>query len=114
MDLSQLQELGGFVSSTPVKHEVTWSPPEGESVTFTVHIKRLSAGVVERLWSDPRKDRSSSAILIAEAVFLGDDGAQSVPYEMAFNMAPSLANALLEAIETVNPTRKRKAGIAKN
>jgi hypothetical protein len=114
MDLSKLQELGGFVPPTPVKRQVTWTPDEGESVTFTVHIKKLSAGQIERLYRDPRRDRSISALMISETLLLGDDGKETMPFEKAFEIVPSLANALLEVIEDINPISKRKVVAAKN
>lgn len=114
MDLTKLQEIGGFVPSAPVKKEVIWQPVEGESVTFTVHIKKLSAGSVERLWSDTRKDRSHAAALIAESVLLGDEGTERIPYDKAFELELSLANVLMEAVDSVNPTKAKTVAAAKN
>ena len=114
MDLNQLREKGGFVSLTPVSQEVSWTrpSPEGEDVTdtFTVRIKKFSAGAIERLWADSgkAKDQSSSAYLISKAVFLGDEGEQMLGYDDAFQLDPTLAEALIETIDKVNPLKRRK------
>jgi len=114
MDLSKLQELGGFVPSTPVKQEVTWQPPVGESVTFTVHIKKLSAGAIERLYADPRRKRSVGALFISEVLLLGENADQVMPFDSADQLDPSLANVLLDAIDVVNPRSPKKVAAAKN
>lgn len=114
MDIARLQELGGFVSPTPVSTEITWTPEDGEPVIFTVHIKKLSAGAVERLFTESRRDRSVSALMISETVLLGEKADQSFTYEQAYALDRSLATALMDAIDTVNPTSKKKAATAKN
>ena len=114
MDLNRLRELGGFVPPTPEKQEVTWQPIEGEPVTFSVHIKKLSAGTIEKLWSKTGQDRSHMAALIAEAVMLGDEGKERLSYDQAFDLDPSLAESLILAIDTVNPLKRRSVTAAKN
>jgi len=109
MDIETLRELGGFVSPTPVEREVTWQPknedgtPRGEPVTFTVRIKKLSAGASERLWitdDDPaRADRSRRATLLAESMFLGD---RLITYEEAFQLDPTLATQFTKEVNAVN------------
>lgn len=113
MDLAELQKIGGFVPSEPVQQEVSWTPPEGEPVTFAVHIRKLSAGSIERLWSDTRKDRSHMAGLIAESVLLGDKGDGRLTYDQAFSLDPTLAEAFVTAIDQVNPLKKRSVANAK-
>jgi uncharacterized protein YcnI len=116
MDLKQLQDLGGFVPQQPVTKEVTWSRlgPDGEDVTdtFTVHVRKLSSGMIERLWAEAGKkpDQSYSARMIAATVLLGDDGTTELSYDEAFRLDPTLAEALLEdAVHPVNPLNRRKA-----
>ena len=77
IDLDGLQKIGGFVSAEPVKTEVTWTPQEGDTVTFTVFVKRLSGGAMERLWAKTQKDdRAQGAMVLSEAVTLGEKGEQ--------------------------------------
>jgi hypothetical protein len=114
MDLAELQKIGGFVPSEPVKVKVDWNPPEGEPVSFDVHVRKLSAGALERLWVDTRTDQSSSATMISTAVLLGDKADQRLTYDQAFQLEPSLATALLEAVDQVNPRKKRTVAAAKN
>jgi hypothetical protein len=119
MDLKQLQDLGGFVPQAPVTKEVTWSRlgPDGEDVTdtFTVQVRKLSAGMVERMWAEAGKkpDQAYSARMIAETIRLGDNGATELTYDQAFLLEPTLAEALLEqAVHSVNPLNRKRA--AKN
>jgi len=111
MKLSDLKSLGGFVDPVPVKKELTWDRigPDGKDASdvFTVHIRRLGFGLVERtLKDDPLEpDRSRTARIIAEAVLLGDaPNFERISYEDAFNLEPSLAMLFTKAIQEV--TRK--------
>ena len=109
MDIETLRELGGIVSPTPVDRDVTWQPrnedgsPRGEPGTFTVRIKKLSAGLSERLWvkdDDPAKaDRSTQAALLAESMFLGE---RLITYEEAYQLEPTLATEFAKAVNAVN------------
>ena len=56
MNLKQLKAKGGVVDATLVKKEVIWAhvdPKTGKPVTdkFTVHVRRQSFGVIERLFA---------------------------------------------------------------
>ena len=115
MDIETLRQLGGIVSPTPVEREVTWQPrdeegsPRGEPVTFTVRIRRLSAGMSERLWvrddagksnGDATKaDRSSQAALLAASLYLGD---RLFTYEEAYQLDPKLATEFIKRVNEVN------------
>jgi hypothetical protein len=121
MDLQQLQNMGGFVPQAPEVREISWTRqgPDGEPVTdtFTVRVKKLSAGIIERMWADAGKqpNRSYTATLISEAILLGDEGTERISYESAFNLDPGLAEVLLEdAVHAVNPLHRRKGTAAKN
>jgi hypothetical protein len=118
MDLKQLQDMGGFVPQAPVVKEVAWSRlnDEGQDVTdtFTVHVRKLSAGMVEKLWAEAGKtpDQAYSARMISETVRLGEDGMSALTYDQAFQLEPTLAEALLEQVHAVNPLNRKRA--AKN
>lgn len=117
MDLQQLRDIGGLVSQTPVTKEITWTPPEKdgvkqEEVIFTVRVKKLSFGMVERLWSAVEtEDRSNMAAIISASILLGDEGEERFSYEDAFQLEPGLARSLMVAIGEVNGTG---AAAAKN
>lgn len=105
MDLAKLRETGGFVPLTPVAHEVTWKPPGAdESVTFTVHIRKLSFGAVEKLWGGIEKDADKSRIasFISSTVLLGENGTEALTYQDAFQLEPTLATVFIEAVNAVN------------
>jgi len=113
MDLKTLREKGGIVPSVPVKHEVTWThaAEDGSELadTFTVFIRRLSCGVIDRIRAAARtavKDGdtalSERALIISEAVLLGEDGSERLSYEDADALEPSLAEALTAAVNAVN------------
>jgi hypothetical protein len=113
MDLKTLRERGGIVPSAPVKREVEWKHAVdgvGEVTdTFTVHIRKLSCGTIDRVYAAARsvtknKDAeiSERALIISESVLLGDEGSERFTYEDAFNLEPSLAEALIAAANAVN------------
>ena len=106
MNLKQLKQAGAFVSAEPVAKEVVWSHKNdaGEVVEdrFTVYIKRQSFGTIEQLWSGD-SDRSRSATFISASVLLGEER-ESMSYEDAYQLDPSLAHALVKAINEVNKT----------
>lgn len=116
MELQWLRDNGGLVPQTPVIKEVSWThaDPDGADVTdtFTVRVRRLSAGEVERLWEVRAKDsdRSYTAAVLSSCVLLGDAGDTRLSYEDAFRLDPGLAEALLEdAVQVVNPLRRKRA-----
>ena len=107
MDLNRLRELGGIVSSIPVKREVSWGhlTDTGEEVTdtFTVHIRKHSCGTMERFHAArDAQDKSGPALIISESVLLGEDGAEPIPYDVAFQLDTRLARVLIDAINEVN------------
>lgn len=106
MDLKQLRARGGFVQAPPVPTEVTWTHNDKETGeeqvdTFTVHVRRMSVGWLDRVLL-PGKDRSRTAALIAEGVLLGEDGKEQMTYEQAYLLDFDLAQALLKAFNKVN------------
>lgn len=103
MKLADLRAAGGFVSPAPVKRTVTWTPDGRDPVTFDVWIKRRSFGAIERLFADD-DDRSKSAAYIAESIALGEHGKDKLTYEDAYQLEPSLARVLIEALNEVNGT----------
>lgn len=133
MDLQWLQEKGGLVPlAAVVEREVSWTHPttaeqprdvDGQFLpwefvtdTFTVRVKKLTVGDVERLLAASGKSpgRSYSATMISETVLLGDDGETRLTYEQAIQMDPTLADVLLaDAVQPINPMNRRQA-TAKN
>lgn len=112
MKLQDLRKQGGFVSAAPVKKSVTWKKVDdlsGEEteVTFDVWVRKLSFGMIESLFVSPDR-KSRNAILISEAVRLGDDGKEEITYLDAFQLKPSLARAIMTAVAEVNALPKPK------
>lgn len=92
MNLEQLKSLGGIVGQEPVTAAVEWKGQQ-----FDVRIRKLSYGTVETL-----RNTGGDAFnthLLAACVVLGDD---PLSYEDAFRLDPTLAAALLAAINTVH------------
>src|SRR5690554_3162818 len=105
MDLKQLKQRGAFVPVAPVPWPVEWThidPDTGEEVTdqFTIHVRRRSYGTIERVVAASMTDeaRSRNALFISESILLGEGGAESMSYEDAYQLEPSLAAVLVEAI----------------
>ena len=113
MDLKTLREKGGFVPSVPEKREVSWThiAEDGTEVTdtFTVFIRKVSCGVIDRIQAAARAavtgggpGISQRALVISEAVLLGEDGTERLSYAEAEALDPSLAEVLTGAINAVN------------
>jgi hypothetical protein len=111
MKVSELRELGGFISAEPVERTVTWTRTENgeeKSDSFSVLIRRQSFGSIEKLLLAENDDRSRSARFLSESVLLGD-GEERLTYEDAYRLAPSLAAVLIEAVAEVNGTGRDTA-----
>ena len=100
MNLSELQAMGAFVEAAPIKTPVTWTRDNAEGVevsdTFDVWIRRRSFGTLERV-AMLSEDRSKSAKMLSECVLLGD-AQEAITYEQAYQLDPSLAFVLVEAV----------------
>jgi hypothetical protein len=108
MDLKQLRAKGAFVKAPPVPVEVTWVHEDEETKetmtdTFTVHVRRMSVGWLDRvLVPGPDPMRSRTATLITEGILFGEGGNERMSYEEAYQLNFGLATALLEAFQKVN------------
>lgn len=108
MNLAELQARGAFVSARPVERTLTWvhaAPDSLEEVTdtFVVKIKRHSFGVLSDLIESGSGNRSRSALLIASSIILGTDEApETLTYDQAYLLDPSLAALFIKAINEVN------------
>lgn len=130
MDLKQLKARGGFVSAEPVKKSVKWKHEDGGVEVeddFEIYVVRQSFGSVEKLLTG-LDDRSKSASFISACVrfLVGSEEAQAyevqrrddpglpvrmefleaMSYEDAYQLEPSLAGALVRAINEVNGEQK--------
>jgi len=102
MDLKQLQDAGGFVEVEPVMVAVEWVKPAAgdaaaETVKFDVWIRRRSFGMVSRIMEGSAIDRARSAEMISASVLLGEKR-ESMTYDQAYQLHPSLAHALIDAV----------------
>jgi hypothetical protein len=102
MNLKELRAKGAFVSAHPVKRSITWKSQDGVELTFDVHVKRLAFGDYESLFLSEQDDRSRMARALCETVKLGDDGKEELSYKDAYQLEPSLARVLLDAVNEVN------------
>lgn len=104
MNLTQLQELGGFVSDKPVEKTVKFAGKE-----FKVHVLPQSFGAMEDMVTSA-KDRAKAATFIHTAIRLSG-GKEVIPYESAYAMASPLAQELIRVINEVHaPADEEKAG----
>jgi len=120
MNLKELQEKGGFVPQTTVQKSVSWVDVDEQGNetqhSGTVRVKKHSAGTIEQMWGSAErvKDPSFTATLISKSVFLGDEGEEKLTYQQAYDLLPALAEAMVSAIDEVNPLKKRTVDKAKN
>ena len=110
MNLKQLKAKGGIVDAQPVKKDISWTHLDsktGKQVTdtFTLHIRRQSFGVIERLFSQDESAQSRNASYLAASVSLGAEGDEALSYDDAFGLEPSLGFVILNAVNEVNGTQ---------
>lgn len=102
MDKAKLKERGGFVSSAPVKREVTWIhiSPDGEEMTdtFDIHVMSRSAGVMNKVRKLSADGMDEMALMISAFVRLGDKGQESISYEEAQELDDGLQIVMVSAI----------------
>lgn len=105
MNLQELKDCGGIVSTDPIPKEVAWvkKGARGKPVAkkFTVYVVRQAFGDVERLITSST-DRCKAAMFISTSIRLGEGGKESLSYEDAYRLDPGLASALVKAIGEVN------------
>lgn len=112
MNIADLEKLGAFVSPSLDKIPVEWKHIfDGEERVdkFDIYIKKLSFGGFDRIYDISNKDKSTTALLISETVRLGEKGEQSLTYDDADRLEPSLAFALNEAINKYAESKKKEA-----
>lgn len=110
MDTKQLRAKGAFIATDMEPVEVSWThadPESGEEMTdtFTVFVRRLSAGWLDRVFARTRVGGpgiSRTAALISEGIGFGEGGAERLTYEEAFQLDFDLANELANAFNKVN------------
>lgn len=111
MKLAELEARGGMVDPTLVKKNITWVKKDAdgkeESLNFDIFVRRSSFGIIDSLIGSD--DRSQRSMLIAQAIRLGDHGEEAIPYEKAYGLEPSLANAMMEAFIEVNKLGKTES-----
>lgn len=103
MNLEDLRKHGAFVDKEPVKQDVTWQTPAGESVKFTVWVRRKSFGDIEKLFADDPEKSNQSARFLSQTILLGDGKDRTpITYQQAYDLESSLAVVLIDAVKAVN------------
>lgn len=100
MNLAEIRNIGGFISSEPVKQTVQW-----KEYSFDVFVKRLSFGEIENIYGFD--DSSRSARMISAAILLGE-AQEAISYDDAFRLDVGLATKLIEAFNVVNGLDQKK------
>jgi hypothetical protein len=104
--LKELRAMGALVSDIPVPKKITFTLDDGVERTYDIHVKRLSVGDHEKLFIADKDQQSRTAKLISEAITLGADGKERLPFKEAYSLHPSIASAMLGAFNEVNGAKK--------
>jgi len=100
--LSQFEEIGGLVSDKPVEKDITWNNGT-EDIVLTVRVRPLAYGDFDKIIASHDDERSQNAALIAASVLVEKD--KPMPYVKAYQLKPSLAAAIIEAVTEVNQVK---------
>lgn len=106
LDLVKLNQIGGLVTGKATPRPVKWTTvdDDGNEVTyeFTVGVVKMGLAANERLWGMPEGE-SRMAMIIHEAIRLGEDFKQRITYEDACRLNLGLFNALFAESTKLNP-----------
>lgn len=103
MNLHELREMGAFVEPEPVKVPVTWTRKtvDGDKTdTFDIWVRRRAFGLIDQIMAADG-DRSRSSQMIAHCVLLGA-AREPMTYDEAFSLEPTLAWAMVNAINAAS------------
>jgi hypothetical protein len=104
MNLSELIDAGGVISSALAEKKIEWKNPEtGAIYKFKIYIKKLPYGDMEKIWGSG-DEKSRISLFISQAIRLGDGGKDALSYEMAYQLEPSLARVFIDAAHNINQT----------
>lgn len=106
LDLVKLNQIGGLVTGKATPRPVKWTTTDddGNEVTheFMVGVVKMGLAANERLWGMPEGE-SRMAMIIHEAIRLGEDFKQRITYEDACRLNIGLFNALFAESTKLNP-----------
>jgi hypothetical protein len=116
MDLQTLKNKGGIVDMAMVKCEVVWKHKDNvtdEEIEdkFSVFVVRQAWGIIDQIVRSDEPGFSKSSALICHCVRFGDEGEQQMEYDEAFQLQPSLAAALLKAVNEVNKSEVKNSNL---
>ncbi len=102
LNLSDLNNAGGFISDQPIKRTITFKLDDGVEHTGDIHVKRLSIGDHEKLFMSVTDKQSKTALLISHVITLGEDGKERISFEKAYKLHPALAAEMIKEYQAVN------------
>lgn len=105
--LKELAELGAFAPEELAEHTIRFTSAAGEELECTVHVKHISVGLHEEIFRGHDDSASVTAKLISEGIRLGPGGKEKLSYQDAYKLLPSIAKAMVKAINEVNGSARK-------
>jgi endo-alpha-1,4-polygalactosaminidase (GH114 family) len=113
MRIADLRSKGAFVSTEPVKRTIEWTHQDAESGeivtdTFDVWVIHPSFGMIETAFKEEKSEiKSAQSAAIAACIRLGEDATERLSYDDAYNLNPTLAQAMIAAINSTGAVPKK-------
>lgn len=104
LNLETLKSQGGLLINPPVKDTIKYTI-DGEEYECDVYVRKIPFADFERAVKDT--DHSHSISVIVNGIRLGENATESLDYEAAQLLHPSVAKAMIDVVNKHNIAKKK-------